>query len=254
MRRKLLMQLMVGLTLFWLAASPSLAGELHFESSAEPVQLIELYTSEGCSSCPPADRWLSALERDPGLWEQFVPIAFHVTYWNYLGWSDRFGRAEFDARHRWVASNASAVVYTPGLFVGGREWRAWRRGARPPQYRDVSLGGLLNVSVVNEQAHVFFDPNTQATNPTAHLVWLHTAETEVKHGENKGRRLRHDFIAGQVRSVDLASSSADDTWQGTIRIDPEERDNSRAIAVWITTADGSVLQASGSWTHQVSGD
>ncbi len=92
------------------------------------------------------------------------------------------------------------------------------------------------------------------TNPTAHLIWLHTAETEVKRGENKGRRLRHDFIAGQVRSVDLASSSADDTWQGTIRIDPEERDNSRAIAVWITTADGSVLQASGSWTHQVSGD
>ena len=141
MRRKLLMQLMVGLTLFWLAASPSLAGELHFESSAEPVQLIELYTSEGCSSCPPADRWLSALERDPGLWEQFVPIAFHVTYWNYLGWSDRFGRAEFDARHRRVAANASAVVYTPGLFVGGREWRAWRRGARPPRYPDVSLGG-----------------------------------------------------------------------------------------------------------------
>ncbi len=83
MHRKLLMKLTTGLTLLGLAM-PSLAWQLNFASSAEPVVLIELYTSEGCSSCPPADRWLSALERDPDLWERFVPIAFHVTYWNYF--------------------------------------------------------------------------------------------------------------------------------------------------------------------------
>ena len=253
MYRKLLMKLTTGLTLLGLAM-PSLAWQLNFASSAEPVVLIELYTSEGCSSCPPADRWLSALERDPDLWERFVPIAFHVTYWNYLGWSDKFGRAEFDERHHQVAARAAAQVYTPGIFAGSREWRAWRRGARVPQHPGVSPGGKLNVSVVNEQVHVSFDPETPSANPAAHLVWLRIAETDVKHGENKGRRLRHDFVAGQIHSVDLASNNADDTWQGTIRIDPDERDNSRAIAVWITMADGSLLQASGSWTHRVAGD
>ncbi len=247
------MRLTIGLTLLGLAM-PGLALELQFASSAEPVQLIELYTSEGCSSCPPADRWLSALEHDPGLWERFVPVAFHVTYWNYLGWSDRFGRAEFDERHRRVASRAAVGVYTPGLFAGGREWRTWRRGASLPQHPGISAGGELNVSVVNDQAHVSFNPVTASTNLTAHLVWLHSAETDVRKGENRGKRLHHDFIAGQIRSVDLASNNTDDTWQGTIRIDPAERDNGRAIAVWITAADGSLLQASGSWTDQVAGD
>ena len=129
-----------------------------------------------------------------------------MTYWNYLGWSDRFGRVEFDERHHSVASRASAEVYTPALFAGSREWRAWRRSDSVPKHPEISLGGKLNVSVVNEQARVSFEPNTPSTNPIAHLAWLHTAETEVKHD------------------------------------------------AWITGADGSFRQASGSWTYQVSGD
>ena len=60
---------------------------LMFESGAEQVALIELYTSEGCHSCPPADRWLSTLKSDDGLWQEFVPVAFHVDYWDYIGLS-----------------------------------------------------------------------------------------------------------------------------------------------------------------------
>jgi len=63
---------------------------LEFSSGTNHVSLVELYTSEGCSSCPPADRWFSELKRDDGLWREFVPLAFHVDYWDYIGWQDRF--------------------------------------------------------------------------------------------------------------------------------------------------------------------
>ena len=80
---------------FVLAASAisiitSLAAETRFESGPQQISLVELYTSEGCSSCPPAEAWLSRLKEEPGLWKNFVPIAFHVDYWDRLGWRDRF--------------------------------------------------------------------------------------------------------------------------------------------------------------------
>src|SRR4051812_18118930 len=67
--------------------------------ATEPTQLIELFTSEGCSSCPPADEWLHDLGKQPGLWTDFVPVAFHVDYWDYLGWKDIFSTPEFSERH-----------------------------------------------------------------------------------------------------------------------------------------------------------
>jgi len=56
-----------------------------FNSSTQQVNLIELYTSEGCSSCPPADKWLNSLKEQQGLWTEFIPLAFHVDYWDYIG-------------------------------------------------------------------------------------------------------------------------------------------------------------------------
>lgn len=61
------------------------------ESPPEQAYLLELFTSQGCSSCPPADAWLSRLKQDPELFKRVVPVAYHVTYWDYLGWKDPFG-------------------------------------------------------------------------------------------------------------------------------------------------------------------
>ena len=60
-----------------------------FESGVTRTTLLELFTSEGCSSCPPAEKWLSQLKSNPDLWKKIVPIAFHVDYWDHLGWRDR---------------------------------------------------------------------------------------------------------------------------------------------------------------------
>lgn len=84
------------------------------------VAVLELYTSEGCSSCPPADRFLSQL-KDSGISDrQLIPMAFHVTYWDYIGWNDRFAKKQFDQRQRELAyKNKSSTVYTPQFLLSG---------------------------------------------------------------------------------------------------------------------------------------
>lgn len=106
------------------------AGDPHtFSSGTGKTTVIELFTSEGCSSCPPADNWLSGFKSDPRLWKQIIPLAFHVDYWDYIGWRDRFASPAFSARqsdHKKQGNIRS--VYTPGLVVDGREWRGWFGG------------------------------------------------------------------------------------------------------------------------------
>ncbi len=103
--------------------------------------VIELYTSEGCNSCPPADRWLSKLKSDPTV----VALAFHVDYWDRLGWKDRFASAAFTARQAsQQASNGARFSYTPQVVVDGRDRTDWSRAtvsaaARPPAPVDVAL-------------------------------------------------------------------------------------------------------------------
>lgn len=70
------------------------------QSSANQVALIELYTSEGCSRCPPADAWLTSLKTDADLWKRLVPVDFHLDYWGYLGWDDGFAKSAFSHRQR----------------------------------------------------------------------------------------------------------------------------------------------------------
>lgn len=97
------------------------------ESGARRVALLELYTSEGCDSCPPADRWISSLPQHGLNAERVVMLGFHVDYWNYLGWKDPYARAEYSARQRTASRRSGArVIYTPQLLLNGRDYR---RGA-----------------------------------------------------------------------------------------------------------------------------
>src|SRR5436190_8435201 len=94
---------MVLLTL--LGFGPTVDGaDYTFESGPQKAHLLELFTSEGCSSCLPAEPWFSKLKTVPGLWKDFVPLAFHVDYWNHLGWRDPFAAKECAARHAQYAA------------------------------------------------------------------------------------------------------------------------------------------------------
>src|ERR1039457_1730220 len=94
-------------------------------SPPHTVALLELYTSEGCDSCPPADKFVSGLRAASGLGaNQVVPISLHVDYWDYIGWKDVFAQHAYTERQRWLSDLArTRTVYTPEVFVGGQELR-----------------------------------------------------------------------------------------------------------------------------------
>src|SRR3954463_12916141 len=94
-------------------------------SGDKTAALVELYTSEGCDSCPPADRWLSALGASYRP-ELLVPLALHVDYWDYIGWKDPYARREFSQRQRRLSQlQRVALVYTPQVVLQGADFRAW---------------------------------------------------------------------------------------------------------------------------------
>src|SRR3978361_2017969 len=98
--------------------------EDHFDSGPAQTALLELYTSEGCSSCPPAEAQLTRLKSDPGLWKKFVPLAYPVDYWDRLGWRDRFAAPTWTVRqNRYASFWQSDSVYTPAFVLDGRELR-----------------------------------------------------------------------------------------------------------------------------------
>jgi hypothetical protein len=168
------------------------------------VALVELYTSQGCSSCPPADRWLSALPQRFRSTEA-IALSLHVGYWDYIGWKDPYARREFNERQReWASANQSATVYTPGVFVQGKEVRDWY--ARQGIARQVAAtnampaGATIEVSgqIEGQEMHVEVVGQTAAPAPGAGLrvaLVQSGLRTAVKAGENRGEQLANDHVA-----------------------------------------------------------
>src|SRR5258706_7943291 len=113
-----------------LAAGPAFAGACKATSSAQTAALVELYTSEGCSSCPPADRWLSGLAARGHAPERVVPLALHVDYWDYIGWKDPYAKREFSLSQRKLSQlQRMALVYTPQVVLQGKDFPRWGSAA-----------------------------------------------------------------------------------------------------------------------------
>ncbi|MGI9233983.1 MAG: DUF1223 domain-containing protein [Woeseiaceae bacterium] len=207
-----------------------------FSSGEQRVALIELFTSEGCSSCPPADRWLSGLKKDSGLWTHYVPIAFHVDYWDYIGWKDRFSQPEFsDRQRRHAREGGTRVVYTPGFFRHGKDWRGWRSGKIGEM--DELVAGNLDVHVDGQQATIRFvssDPNRRKLVANVALLGMNL-ETSVLAGENEGRKLRHDFVALHVTAISLVRSGS--AYEATMKLSEADASvHELALAAWISEA------------------
>ena len=183
-------------TLFFASMAAAPAETLRLESPGPRVSLLELYTSEGCSSCPPADRWISTLRDDPRLWREVVPVAFHVDYWDYIGWNDRFASPVYGERQRrYARSKHVSTVYTPGFVLAGKEWRSWF--FRPVLKVDKRVeAGRLELSVTDQQATMAFAASVPVSGELeAHVAILgFDLKTEVRAGENGGRTLEHDFV------------------------------------------------------------
>ena len=242
--------LFLAALLLWSAAGS--AAEL--QSGPAKVSLFELYTSEGCSSCPPADQFLSALRMRGDLWDKLVPVAFHVDYWDNLGWPDPLARAAHSERQRrYQRSGAARAVYTPGFFLDGREWRGfYARPRQPPEPDAHGRPGTLTLHTGEHNGgrlQLTFAPADGAPTIgralTAHVAWLGFGiERNVRHGENAGRRLSHDFAVIKAASG-RSTADADGTFRFVIR--DAGPANAGAIAAWVAGPDPAPVQAVGGW-------
>ncbi len=204
-----------------------------FQSGVQQVPLVELYTSEGCSSCPPADRWMTSLLDEQGLWQNFVPIAFHVDYWDYIGWPDKFASKEYSQRQRrYAAEFGESTVYTPGMRKAGDLWRNWLY-VRSPELSDAEGVGVLSLEVNNDGSfNAKFSPTQESSTSTQINIALLGLglSTDVKRGENKGKTLNHNFV---VLGVSTFASASKNNWQGTLP-EPSFSAPSYAVAAWVT--------------------
>ena len=189
-----------GLVLLSVAQAQA-AGSCSARSGPGVAPVVELYTSEGCNSCPPADQWLSRLKADPGV----VALAFHVDYWDRLGWKDRFSSAAYTQRQaQSQRSSGARFSYTPQVIVDGADRPEWSRisaplsaKGRPASTVDVSLardGNRFTASVA------------AAPGAPAHLAayWAVTEQghvSAVKAGENDGATLKHDYVVREYKPV-----------------------------------------------------
>jgi len=223
-----------------------------FESGTQRVSVLELYTSEGCSSCPPADRWLSELKQDKRLWKQLIPVAFHVDYWDYIGWTDRFASAAFsDRQRRYAQSKGLSTVYTPGFLLNGKEWRSFF-GLRHLSLDDSKNAGNLIVKVNQQNVYATYKPAWQKINtPVLNIVLLgFDLISKVESGENRGKQLKHDFTVLGYSTVPMSTETgmytATTQLPGTSIHAPQT-----AITTWISEqGDQTPIQATGGWLIQ----
>ena len=221
------------LSLLWLLPHSSLyAEQLVLESQDTQSVLIELYTSEGCSSCPPAERYLNKFTDHQDLWRRFIPLAFHVDYWDYLGWKDRFSKAGYSQRQRHYAQvKNQSTVYTPAFMVNGKNWR-------PGFYnRDISAAdvqaGKLKLIINDRQLQVTYAPRHRAqTDMQLNIALLGMGiESAIEAGENSGKQARHEFV---VLSHQQYPSSPTAEWQVPMPINKYQEVTSFALVAWVS--------------------
>ncbi|MEZ9130504.1 hypothetical protein BCT61_07405 [Vibrio breoganii] len=207
---------------------PSLLQAQVWTHEGKPAYVIELFTSEGCSSCPPADQYLSQYTETDTLWDDYIPLAYHVDYWDYIGWKDRFAHPSYSQKQRLYRSYGVVdSVYTPGFVVNGAEWKGFF-SYRTRTLPDIEAASATQLQLKRDKYNytVTFSGDEQYT---AHIAWLAMNEiTPVKRGENRGKTLKHDFVV-----IEKQQKNAAGKWgfslnnrQPVAQID--------AVAVWLT--------------------
>ena len=208
-------------------------------SGDKQIAVVELYTSEGCSSCPSADKWLSKLVKVPKDEVEVLALAFHVDYWNYLGWKDRFSSADYTSRQRQLgANNRQNTIYTPEFFVNGMEARGTSKILDKIKQANQQQAPLaLKLKVSRDKTGLLLELDSPADRDTIgqvhhrYLVYENNLSTDVKRGENSGEVLKHEQV---VRYMSEAKSLQSEN-QHRIAIDPDWQPQNIGVAVLVTS-------------------
>jgi hypothetical protein len=180
-------------------------------STATATRVVELYTSEGCNSCPQADRWLSQLAPALEAGTDAVALAFHVDYWDRLGWKDRFASPAYTARQsHQQASNGAKFSYTPQVVLDGKDQKDWINTRLPLK---AAAPAQAQISLTREGNQFNANVAPVAGGPTRLAAYWAVTElnhiTSVKAGENEGVTLKHDFVVREYKPVSAWSGKLD---------------------------------------------
>lgn len=226
-------------------------------SPAHTIALLELYTSEGCDSCPPANKFVSAFRSQSapaaGLTaDQVVPLSLHVDYWDYIGWKDVFAQRIFTERQRWLSNlAASRTIYTPEFFVAGKELRDWRSDV-PATVRRINLRpaqasiDITAGQVVNGSLRVDVTAQSALSGKLYVALYENALTTDVRAGENRGVSLKHDYavrdwsepvaLKGEIKGGKASISRS-------IAVPPAWLIKNLGVAAFVQSEQGEVLQA-----------
>ena len=179
-------------------------------AAGDPVAVVELYTSQGCNSCPPADAMLGDLAKR----DDVVALSLHVDYWDYLGWKDTFGSAEFVTRQRGYArANGRRTIYTPELVVGGKVHVVGSNPAAVKRALEMAKERArdnLDVSFTQDEEYVTVKVAGTTSDARRAAVFLfrydHRNDVKIERGENAGKTLAYHNVVREIRRLD--------TWDG----------------------------------------
>ena len=229
-------------------ADAQCSGSNSVSSGAMTPVVVELYTSEGCNSCPPADRWLSQAVARAGKARDgaapFIPLAFHVDYWDYIGWKDAFAQPAFAQRQGALArAGGASGVYTPQVFVDGRDDRGWTRDVIAVTGAAAKAAVKFSVSSMWRDDAVTISGRLAEPSSAVRLRYAVTENglvTAVKAGENKGETLRHDAV---VRAHGPLTADAGGAFTLDVRIPRTMQRRASQLLVIAEDAAGKPLAA-----------
>jgi len=238
-----------GIVFFFVGNSTEKASEIQPGRKPGPV-IVELFTSQGCSSCPAADRLLTRLGMND-LKNQIIPLSYHVDYWNYLGWQDPFASSSFTQRqYRYGEAFALNSVYTPQVVLNGQfecvgssetEIRSnVRRISEMPARASLRIGNLVSIRD-SVRATVFVSRDADLLEETLGVitvVYENGLITHVARGENGGRELRNDFVVRHHNVVKkLDPAVAEDAVPINIFLDSAWVRDNLGVVVYVQNLD-----------------
>jgi hypothetical protein len=193
-----------------LALSAATAFAAPARAAAKRPVIVELFTSQGCSSCPPADALLESLKAKPGI----IPLSYHVDYWDYLGWRDTLGSAEFSQRqYDYAKSRGDMDVYTPQTIINGANHYVGSQKGKVMGAIDTSHAAeWVELSMSDTKREITIDiPQGQAAGEATLWVMavMKSATVEIKKGENAGSSITYGNVVRKMTPAGMWKGQAD---------------------------------------------
>lgn len=232
-------------SLLFTLAQPAYSEPLVIKSGPYQTAVLELYTSEGCSSCPPADEWLAQITKMSASELDVLPLAFHVDYWDYIGWKDEFADPSYTQRQRHLGRlNRQSSIYTPEFFVDGKEARGTsnilkkiREANQTRSLLDMQLS--IHQQKMQFQLHLSSQNNSEQNLKVQFFVYEDDLSNEVKRGENAGKTLKHQRVVRYLSPLIGLKSNV----QHTIDIHPQWHRQNLGLGAMVKTANDEYVQS-----------